>query len=133
MTSPSEKTSGQSLVSTAKEMLTGGDFARTVRCLQAAVILEHDDLGLREIVAEVEREVRDRFTAEGLAPRAIPVLETSLDELPTLDLEPTEGFILSRIDGRSTVDAIVKISPLPELEALLVLWKLRDGGHIRLD
>jgi hypothetical protein len=31
------------------------------------------------------------------------------------------------------VEAIVKISPLPELDALRVLWKLREGGHIRLD
>jgi hypothetical protein len=129
----SKETDGESLVSTARDLLTGGDLERTVRCLKAAVILDDQDHALREIVAEVEREVRGRFTDEGLGPQAVPVLDTDLEDLPKLDLEPSEGFILSRIDGRSTVDAIVKISPLPELDALLVLWMLREGGHIRLD
>jgi hypothetical protein len=30
------------------------------------------------------------------------------------------------------VDAIIKISPLVEIDALLVVWKLLEGGHIKL-
>ncbi len=63
---------------------------------------------------------------------SVPVLTIGVDELAKLDLAPSEGFILSRIDGRSSVESIVKISPLAEIDALLVIWELLKGGHLRL-
>jgi hypothetical protein len=83
-------------------------------------------------VADVEVEVRARLTEAGIEASAVPVLDVEPDQLAALDLEPSDGFILSRIDGSSPIEAIVKISPLAEIDALLVIWKLARGGQIRL-
>ena len=103
-----------------------------MRHLQAAASLEPHDRSLREHIAEVEYNVRARIADDGLAMASIPVLTIGVDEMAKLDLEPSEGFILSRIDGTSSVENIVKISPLAEIDALLVMWELLHGGHLRM-
>lgn len=50
-----------------------------------------------------------------------------------INVTPEQGFILSRIDGRIDVRSIVQISPLPEVDALLVLRGLIEAGHIGLE
>jgi hypothetical protein len=124
--------SGESLVQVAREHLDDGELERSVRYLQAALSLEPHDRNLREAASEVEIGVRERLQEHGLKPAATPVLKIELDELATLDLEPSEGFILSRIDGSSPLEAIIKISPLAEIDSLLVIWKLVQGGQLGL-
>ena len=40
--------------------------------------------------------------------------------------------MLSRIDGSYDIESILKISPMPPLEAQLVFRKLLHAGHIEL-
>ena len=124
--------SGESLVKAARDHLEAGKLEGTVRYLQAAASLEPHDRSLREHIAEVEYNVRARLADEGLGLTSVPVLAIGIDQHSKLDLEPSEGFILSRIDGASSVENILKISPLAEIDALLVIWKLFQGGQIRL-
>lgn len=127
-----EGANGSMLLGLAGEHLTAGDLERCVRCFQAATSLEPRNHELAADVVEVEGEVRDRLAGHGVTADAIPVLEVELEELATLDLEPSEGFILSRVDGHTSVKAVVKISPLPEIDSLLVIWKLVQGGQLSL-
>ena len=57
----------------------------------------------------------------------------SQSEIPNLRLSPEEGFVLSRIDGSYDIDSILKISPMPPLDARLVFRELLKEGHIRLE
>lgn len=131
-TAEAEGMSGAALLKVAREHLADGELERCVRYLQAAVSLEPNKLEIRNAATEVEAEVRAQLADHGVAPDAIPVVAIGLDEMAGLDLEPSEGFILSRIDGHSALEAIVKISPLPEIESLLVIWKLVSGGQLGL-
>jgi len=124
--------SGQALVTAARTHLEAEDLERSVRHLQAAASLEPHDRDLAERIQSVEKEVRGRLTESGVVGSAVPVLAIALDELAKLDLEPSEGFILSRVDGSTPLQAIVKISPLPEIDALLVIWELVQGGQLTL-
>jgi hypothetical protein len=124
--------SGEGVLQVAREWLEAGEIEKAVRHLQAAASLEPHDRSLRERIAEVEYQIRAHLTDEGLDFDSVPVLTITTNELAKLDLEPSEGFILSRIDGTSTVENIVKISPLAEIDALLVIWALFKGGHVRL-
>jgi hypothetical protein len=129
---PDTGMSGEALLKLAEEQLEAGELERAVRHLQAAASLEPNDRRLREHISGVMGKVCSRFADGGLLPSCIPALTIDVAELGKLDLEPSEGFILSRIDGVSAVEAIVKISPLAEIDALLVIWKLYQGGQIRL-
>jgi hypothetical protein len=124
------RANAETLLETARERLTQGELERSVRYLQAALSLEPSNRELQQRAAEVEASVRAEMEAAGVRPTAVPRLAIGLDELARLDLEPTAGFILSRIDGTSSVESIVKISPLPEIDALLVIWQLVHGGQL---
>jgi hypothetical protein len=125
-------TSSEALVQAAREKLGAGDLERAVRFLQAAGSLEPTNQPLQDTVKALGAKVRERLLGSGVELSSVPALVTSLEELSSMELTPNEGFILSRIDGRCTVEAIIQISPLSEIDALLVIWKLLDGGHIRL-
>ena len=58
-----------------------------------------------------------------------PRLNTSAD-LSRLRLSPTEGFVLSRIDGRASYDEICRMSSLGREETLAILRKLRQQGLV---
>lgn len=125
-----EDATGESLLLAARERLAADDPERALRNLRAAASLEPHDRQLRGRIAELEAELRDLLVDAGVRPDAVPRLRAGFEDLADLKLEPDEGFILSRVDDHSTVEAIVKISPLPEIEAMLVLWKLLRGGQI---
>ncbi len=44
---------------------------------------------------------------------------------------PHEGFVLSRINGQWDVKSIMKISPMKELEVLMIFHKFLKDGVIR--
>ena len=62
----------------------------------------------------------------------MPLLCSNPEELGTLDISPQEGFVLTRINGSYDIQTILKITPVPPLEAQVVFWKLLEGGHIEL-
>lgn len=50
-----------------------------------------------------------------------------------LGLDHRSGFLLSRIDGTSTVEEVLDVCGMPRLEALKTLTDLLERGAIRLD
>jgi hypothetical protein len=40
--------------------------------------------------------------------------------------------MLTRINGTYDIQSILKITPMPQLDALMLFWKLSTGGYIRL-
>ncbi len=74
-----------------------------------------------------------RLAKEGITMQAVPHIKRQPEEIRELRLSPEEGFVMSRIDGRYDVESILKISPMPSLDARLVFRKLMLNGHIRLN
>jgi hypothetical protein len=56
----------------------------------------------------------------------------SFDQITDAKLSPQEGFMLTRLNGSYDIQSILKITPMPQLDALLVFWKLKKGGYIKL-
>jgi hypothetical protein len=66
----------------------------------------------------------------GLGPKTDrPRLNTAAD-ITRLKLTPTEGFVLSRIDGRLTYDEICRMSTLGREQTLTILRKLKQDMTI---
>jgi hypothetical protein len=125
--------SAETLVSQARGHLEEKRYEHALRRLRAARILEPDNRELANAIREAETEIRTFLEIDGVDVGGIPHLVSTLDELSSQELSPEEGFILSRINGDNDVASILQISPLSELDALLVFWKLLTDGHIRLE
>ena len=68
-----------------------------------------------------------------VASSSIPVLAINLP-LSNLELPLTakQRYLLARVDGQRTVQAIIQVSPMKETEALVILRELERNGLIRL-
>jgi hypothetical protein len=122
----------ESLVATAQRFLNDSDYEKALRRLRAALSLEPDAKGTQDALKAAEALIVNRLTAEGITMTSVPKLERSFEELAGLAITPQEGFILTRVNGTYDIQTIVKISPMPQLDALLTFWRLAKAGHIQL-
>jgi hypothetical protein len=121
------------LMRTAEQHVQARNLEAALRHLQAARSLEPDNRPLQEATERVEATIRQVVEGAGIALQAVVHPTRKPEELPDLALTPQEGFILSRINGSYDVETILKITPLPKLEAQAVLWRLLEGRHVRLE
>jgi hypothetical protein len=80
--------------------------------------------------SEVRRVVRTPQAA--LSRTAVPLLTVSFAELRTMPLDHRAGFLISLIDGNSTVEMILDVSGMPEVEAMAILVSFAQTGIIAL-
>lgn len=86
-----------------------------------AELLRQAQVGLHEALRQVLME-----------PTTVPTLQVPLTQLKTMQLSAPERYLLSRIDGKRDVAAIVRVSPLHELDALKYFQGFLDSGFVKL-
>ncbi len=122
-----------SLVASGLELVAEEAYERALRRLRAALSLDPDNRQTQATIREAEARIEAKLAADGVAMSSVPHLERALEELAGLDITPQEGFILTRINDTYDIQTIVKISPMPQLDALLTFWRLKRAGHVRLE
>jgi len=127
-----ENVDARSLVEAAERHLDQDQYEPALRHLRAARSLEPESKEIQTAVETGEKRLREALEKEGVTLKSVPELSTNLQELTASKISPQEGFMLTRINGTYDIEAIVKISPMPQLDALLVFWRLLKEGHITL-
>lgn len=123
---------GETLLGAGKRYLQDQDFDLALRHLRAARSLEPENPDMQDALTQGEQGIRLAIEAAGVTLAAVPSLAVSFDQLTSAKLSPQEGFMLTRINGTYDIQSILKIIPMPQLDALLVFWKLKKGGYIKL-
>jgi hypothetical protein len=62
----------------------------------------------------------------------VPTLQVPQAQLKTMQLSAAERYLLSRIDSKRDVGAIIRVSPLHELDALKYFQGFVDSGFVKL-
>jgi len=101
------------------------------RMFKVASDLDPADGRAAEAVRAAEREIRAGFERDGVTGEKIPELAISITQLTERTFSPHEGFVLSRINGHWDVKSIMKISPIKELEVMMIFQRLWKEGVIR--
>ncbi len=122
--------SATTLIKAAERFLVQGDFQSALRHMRAAKSLEPDHREVQKSIEKAEERIRQAVEASGVKLEAVPKLNVDLNDITNLDLSPQEGFILTRINGQYDLKSILKISPMQQLDGLLVFWRLKNLGHI---
>jgi hypothetical protein len=117
-------------LSEAQEHLLTQRFEEAEAAYEEVMRLDPVNLHARKgIVAVVEaRKTRSLF--ERVPRNAILVPNFTPAELLSNNLDPQEGFVVSRILEEASVSAVLQLCPMPEEETLLVLYRLIDRGLI---
>jgi hypothetical protein len=88
---------------------------------EVAELLKHAETGLQESLRLVLMD-----------PPQVPTLLVPPAKLKTMPLSAPERYLLSRIDGKRDVAAIIHVSPLHELDALKYFQSFVDSGFVKL-
>jgi hypothetical protein len=120
------------LVEGGRAFLAQGEFDASLRHLRAARALEPDNPDAHETLLEAEKKIREHIERSGVTLASIPQVTASMDQLTSSNLSPQEGFMLTRINGTYDIQSILKITPMAQLDALMLFWKLATAGYIRL-
>jgi Domain of unknown function (DUF4388) len=100
------------------------------RMFKVASELDPTDGRAVEAIRDAERVIKTNLEKDGVKPNAVPELAIPLTEVTAQTLSPQEGFILSRINGQWDVKAIMKISPMKELEVQMIFHRFLKAGVI---
>ena len=123
---------GEALLQAGQNFLQEQDYEHALRYLRAARSLEPENQDIQEALTQGEKAIREAIEASGVNLQAVPTLAISFDQLTSAKISPQEGFMLTRLNGSYDIQSILKITPMPQLDALLVFWKLKKGGYIKV-
>jgi hypothetical protein len=107
------------------------DPQKAYRMFKVASDLDPSDGRAAEAIRQAEREIKAALEKDGITGDKIPELDIPVTKLTELPFSPHEGFVLSRINGSWDVKSIMKISPMKELEVLMIFQSFKKNGVIR--
>ncbi len=109
------------------------EYEEAIRRFKEVLTIDPDNVVAIKQLEKSHGEVQRELLSEDFSIEAIPVLRRSLEELEHLSFTPQESYILSRINGSYTVQAILRISPIQELQALVIFKRFLADGIIVLE
>ena len=80
-------------------------------------------------VAE-EKFIKRVYETGGLSPKSVPQLRAV--DLTAEQIDPQEGFVLSRINGSWDIQSILSICPFREADCLRMIKKLMERGIVEI-
>jgi hypothetical protein len=122
----------EALIEAGRTFMKEGDFDVSLRHLRAAKALEPDNQEAQQVLTQAEKKIREYIEKAGVTLGSIPQVTATMEQLTSSQLSPSEGFMLTRINGTYDIQSILKITPMVQLDALMLFWKLAQVGYIRL-
>jgi hypothetical protein len=115
-----------------EECYAVGDYSRALQIAEQMLARSPDDLAARRYAQNCRDVLTQMFAARiGPLDQVITVV-VSPQEIQWLSLDHRAGFLLSLVDGMSTVDEILDISGMTRLDALKILHDLTEQQVVKL-
>jgi hypothetical protein len=115
-----------------QECYAVGDFSRALSIAEEILARSPDDITARRCAQNCRDVLTQMFAARiGPLDQVISVV-ISPEEVQWLALDHRAGFLLSLVDGQSTVDEILDISGMTRLDALKIIFDLTERQVVRL-
>lgn len=118
---------------TGVSLYNAGDYESALDAFEDVLSVDTQNKYARLFTLKIQRILKDLEKIPEIPPEAVPHLKVTLVELSGLDLDPQEGFVLSRVNGDWDVASITKICPMAEQEVLIIFKRLLDQELIELE
>jgi len=103
-----------------------GDFTGAMAIAEALLARDAEHVDALECLERCRTSLRASLSTKLGPLDRVPVVAVARDQLRWLAIDHKAGFILSHVDGVSSVEEIVDISGMKELEALGILAELLE-------
>lgn len=109
-----------------------GDFTGALSTAETILEVDPDDRDATHVAEVCRAKLRAIYVGRLGSLDQVPVLAVAPTEFRWLNLDHRAGFLLSLIDGISTIEDIVDVSAMPQLEVLRTLYQLSTQQVITL-
>jgi hypothetical protein len=112
---------------TTREMndrMSLGDYTGALDVAEKLLLVDPSDVGVIATAETCRSVLRQMYTARIGPLERVPVVMVPRDQLRWLSIDHRAGFVLSLVDGVSTLEMILDVSGMPELDALRILSDL---------
>jgi hypothetical protein len=107
------------------------DPEAALRIVQNALEQQPNNPEAQALLPAAEQKfIKHVYENGGISPRSVPELRISPSELTSAQIDPQEGFVLSRINGSWDIQSILSICPFREADCLRMIKKLMERGLI---
>ena len=100
--------------------------------VQKALQQQPNNAEAQALLVEAEEKYVKHVYANELSPQAVPQLLVAPSDLTLQEIDPQEGFVLSRINGSWDIQSILSICPFREADCLRMIRNLLERGIIGL-
>ncbi len=101
-----------------------GDYTGALDIAERLLVIDPENQAANSC-AEISRTVlKQMYTARVGPLDRVPTVAVARDQLRWLSIDHRAGFVLSLIDGVSSIEMILDVSGMPELDALRILSEL---------
>jgi len=128
-----EKLSAEILLQDAHEAIEGGDLEGALELLRAAAARDPERIELEGYVDGVRSQLLKQYRDEVGDLRRIPTIVADRATVMRINLPAEAGFLLSLVDGRTTVQEIVSISGMDAFDAFRILKSLLEAKIAAVD
>ena len=122
-----------SLMKGARDMLELDDFSGAIELLDKVLDLEAGHSEARQMRDDSERKLLAMLSSKLGDLNRTPRVRMSQDEIIWLNLDNRAGFVLSLVDGSLSLDEIISICGLPQLEGMRILVQLLQEKVIEIN
>lgn len=84
------------------------------------------------LLKQIESAWHPQLRADLMAKRLVPHSAIPPEAMGALNLSAPERYLLSRVDGKRELEAIVRVAPLREFEALTYFDRFRTQGWVQI-
>lgn len=120
------------LLGEMEELYALDDLTGALRYAELVLGREPDNSQARRCADNCRRQLTQLYASKLGDLGRVPVHVLDEPELRWLGLDHRAAFLLSRIDGASTIDEVLDVCGMPRLEALKTLVDLFERGAVRL-
>lgn len=125
-------TTALELLSLARAEMKENNAEDALAIIHSAIEKEPRNTEAHRLREDAEKRFIAQAYKNGLSPRSVARVSVSAEKLEHERLGPREGFVLSRINGETDIEAILSVCPFREADSLRMIRRLLDIGIIEI-
>jgi hypothetical protein len=117
-------------VADMRSLLAASNFSSALVLAESVLVADPTHAAARACVDTCRAALADKYLSSLGGRNVVPRVRMTSEEIRWLALDHRAGFLLSFVDGATTVEEVLDVSSMPELDALRILFELRTQGVI---
>jgi hypothetical protein len=129
---PAARTDGPPSAIEMADRVALGDYTGALEIAEKLLELDPEHGEALRVAEEARETLLAMYTARIGDLEGVPVVAVARDELRWLSIDHRAGFVLSLIDGVSTLEMVLDVSGMPRFDALRILHELLQKRIVSL-